>query len=88
MLMEIQPRGPYFLGGYSFGGVVALEIATMLEKMGEKVALVVMVDTVRWLPLGRSNSHLLLDMFETRLATEQHIEVTMKTETFPFYSTV
>ncbi len=75
MLREIQPRGPYFLGGYSFGGLVSLEMATILEGLGEKVALVVMVDTVRWLPPARNNSHLLLDMFETKFAAEEQIEV-------------
>jgi len=34
-----QPRGPYALLGYSFGGVVAFEIAKALERAGERVAL-------------------------------------------------
>eukprot|EP00794_Sanderia_malayensis_P013962 gene13962-15419_t len=78
MLLKIQPRGPYFLGGYSFGGLVALEMATMLEKSGEKVALVIMIDTVRWLPPARSNSHLLLEMFDTKFVVGEHIEEQMK----------
>lgn len=75
MIQEIQPHGPYFLGGYSFGGLVSLEMATILENSGEKVGLVVMIDTVRWLPAGRSNSHLLLEMFDTTFITEEHIQV-------------
>jgi acetoacetyl-CoA synthetase len=41
----IAPHGPYLLAGYSFGGVVALEIARRLEAEGEKIALLAMLDT-------------------------------------------
>jgi amino acid adenylation domain-containing protein len=34
-----QPKGPYYLGGYCYGGVVAFEIARQLETLGEEVAL-------------------------------------------------
>jgi thioesterase domain-containing protein/acyl carrier protein len=34
-----QPVGPYRIGGYCFGGVVAYEMACQLERMGEQVAL-------------------------------------------------
>lgn len=43
---SIQPRGPYYLGGYSFGGSVALEMARLLQGMGETVALLAVLDTV------------------------------------------
>lgn len=39
------PAGPYLLGGYSFGGNVAFEMALMLEAAGEKVDRIVMVDS-------------------------------------------
>ncbi|MBN2549026.1 MAG: amino acid adenylation domain-containing protein [Anaerolineales bacterium] len=39
-----QPHGPYSLGGYCFGGVVAYEMACQLEKQGEKVALLALFD--------------------------------------------
>jgi acyl transferase domain-containing protein/thioesterase domain-containing protein/aryl carrier-like protein len=42
---EIQPHGPYILGGSSFGGMVAFEMAQQLVVRGESVELVVMVDT-------------------------------------------
>jgi thioesterase domain-containing protein len=38
-LRIIQPRGPYHLGGYCFGGNVAYEMARQLEAQNEKVAL-------------------------------------------------
>ncbi|MEO6951677.1 MAG: amino acid adenylation domain-containing protein [Polyangia bacterium] len=40
-----QPEGPYFLGGMSFGGKVAFEMAQMLRAAGQEVALVMLFDT-------------------------------------------
>ncbi len=42
---KIQPEGPYHLGGYSFGGIVAYEIAQQLIAQGEEVALLALFDT-------------------------------------------
>src|SRR3954469_25088298 len=39
-----QPRGPYLLGGYCFGGVVAYEMARQLEGQGEKVTLLALIN--------------------------------------------
>jgi thioesterase domain-containing protein/acyl carrier protein len=47
----VQPVGPYYLGGYSFGGLVALEIAQQLHQQGQRVSLLAMFDT--GLPGGR-----------------------------------
>jgi len=47
-LREVQPHGPYFLGGYSGGGVIAYEMAQQLLQVGEKVAFLGMIDT--WCP--------------------------------------
>ena len=44
-IREIQPRGPYYFLGYSFGGMVALEIAHRLRALGEKVELLGMLDS-------------------------------------------
>ncbi|MAC26252.1 MAG: polyketide synthase [Sandaracinus sp.] len=41
----VQPKGPYFVGGFSGGGYTALEIARQLEAEGERVDLLVMLDT-------------------------------------------
>ena len=40
----MQPRGPYALGGYSFGGMVAFEMAQQLADAGEPVALLALID--------------------------------------------
>jgi thioesterase domain-containing protein len=44
-IREVQPHGPYYLCGYSFGGLVAFEMACQLEAEGEEVAYVVLLDT-------------------------------------------
>jgi amino acid adenylation domain-containing protein len=46
-IRALQPEGPYFLGGYSFGGMVAFEVAQQLHKQGQELALVVLLDPTR-----------------------------------------
>ena len=43
-LQTVQPTGPYLLGGWSMGGVVAFEMAQQLHAQGQIVALLAMVD--------------------------------------------
>jgi len=43
-MRRIQPSGPYRLGGYSFGALVAFEMAQSLARAGERVAQLVLVD--------------------------------------------
>jgi thioesterase domain-containing protein/acyl carrier protein len=43
-IKETQPNGPYFLIGYSLGGLVMLEVAQRLSKRGEKIGLLAMLD--------------------------------------------
>ncbi len=45
-LRKVQPEGPYFLGGWSFGGLVAFEMAQQLLACGERVALLAILDTL------------------------------------------
>jgi acyl transferase domain-containing protein/thioesterase domain-containing protein/NAD(P)-dependent dehydrogenase (short-subunit alcohol dehydrogenase family) len=44
-LRQIQPHGPYLLGGFSGGGLTAWEMARQLEKAGEQVSLLALLDT-------------------------------------------
>ncbi|MFS8069474.1 MAG: alpha/beta fold hydrolase, partial [Byssovorax sp.] len=44
-LQRARPEGPYLLGGYSLGGLIALEMARLLTGRGAPVAAVVMFDT-------------------------------------------
>ncbi|MEM7587786.1 MAG: AMP-binding protein, partial [Acidobacteriota bacterium] len=43
-LRHVTPRGPYLLGGWSFGGVLAFEMARQIEAAGETVDLLLLVD--------------------------------------------
>jgi thioesterase domain-containing protein len=42
---QVQPQGPYLLGGFSGGGIVAYEMARQLAERGEAVSLLAMLDT-------------------------------------------
>lgn len=43
-LCSVQPEGPYFIGGYSFGGLIAFEMAQQLRTRGEAVALLALLE--------------------------------------------
>ncbi|KAK3807038.1 MAG: Non-ribosomal peptide synthetase module [Benniella sp.] len=45
-IRRIQPHGPYCLLGYSFGGRVVHAMAAYLERQGERVALLAVMDTI------------------------------------------
>ncbi|HYR12282.1 MAG TPA: amino acid adenylation domain-containing protein, partial [Longimicrobium sp.] len=49
-IRSVQPRGPYALAGWSFGGYVAYEMAVQLERGGEQAAFVGLLDAIspRW----------------------------------------
>ncbi|MBD2112495.1 MULTISPECIES: non-ribosomal peptide synthetase [Cyanophyceae] len=44
-IQTLQPHGPYYLGGWSFGGLVAYEMAQQLTQAGETVELLAILDT-------------------------------------------
>jgi len=44
-IREIQPRGPYHLLGWSFGGNVAQEMAVQIEEQGDSIGLLALLDT-------------------------------------------
>ncbi|MEH2088955.1 non-ribosomal peptide synthetase [Nostoc sp.] len=44
-LQAVQPQGPYFLAGHSFGGKVVYEMAQQLLRQGQVIALVAILDT-------------------------------------------
>ncbi|PLB49860.1 alpha/beta-hydrolase [Aspergillus steynii IBT 23096] len=43
---EIQPKGPYLLGGWSMGGMIAVEMAAILTAEGETVQHVILIDSL------------------------------------------
>lgn len=44
-IRAVQPKGPYLLGGWSLGGVVAYEMAQQLRAAGEEVGALVLIDS-------------------------------------------
>jgi syringomycin synthetase protein SyrE len=46
VIRTVQPDGPYLLGGWSTGGVVAFEMARQLQASGADVAPIVLLDSV------------------------------------------
>jgi thioesterase domain-containing protein/acyl carrier protein len=45
-IRAVEPRGPYLLGGWSLGGVIAFEMARQLQAHGEAVNRLVLFDSV------------------------------------------
>jgi thioesterase domain-containing protein len=44
-MRELQPEGPYFIGGRSLGGMVAFEMARQLQAQGQAIGLLALLDT-------------------------------------------
>jgi aspartate racemase len=54
----MQPQGPYRLVGYSFGGIVAFEVAQQITAQGDRVSLLGFFDTIEWHYLENVNRSL------------------------------
>jgi amino acid adenylation domain-containing protein len=63
-----QPQGPYYLSGWSLGGVIAFEMARLLHQQGETVRLLALLDS---LPAQESPS-VERDEIEDLLRLAQH----------------
>jgi acyl transferase domain-containing protein/thioesterase domain-containing protein len=77
-IRSVQPRGPYHLVGYSFGGLLAFEIAHQLHKVGDSVAFLGMLDTwqprhLRSLNVTESSSRRLVREIELRILRAKSI---------------
>ncbi|MBF0398856.1 MAG: non-ribosomal peptide synthetase, partial [Desulfobacterales bacterium] len=46
VIKTVSPKGPYWLGGHSFGGLVAFEMSQQLQKNGEETALLMIIDAI------------------------------------------
>lgn len=76
-IVTIQQNGPYWIGGSSFGGMVAYEVAQQLLQKGEKVELLYMVDTPgpgHMIAPIRSNAHILVHLFSDILGDKSLLE--------------
>ncbi|MFN6501591.1 MAG: amino acid adenylation domain-containing protein [Nostoc sp. DedQUE01] len=45
-IRKIQANGPYLIGGHCYGGVLAFEVAQQLQRQGERVDLLVVIDAI------------------------------------------
>lgn len=88
---ERQPEGPYRLGGYSGGGVIAYEMARQLHELGETVERIFFFDTLEAVTARKKPSlpqklwamrnwsmDFALDWFNRRKAHGRHMEATQK----------
>jgi thioesterase domain-containing protein len=55
-MQTIQAQGPYLIGGYSMGGVIAFEMALQLKARGQQVDLIAMIDSAAPSGLTSDNS--------------------------------
>ncbi len=46
IIQTVQPEGPYDLGGYSLGGMLAYEVTRQLQELGQTVNTIVMLDSL------------------------------------------
>jgi amino acid adenylation domain-containing protein len=53
-MQKVQSQGPYYIGGYSFGGLVAFEMARQLRARGVEVAFLGLVDTYPGKPKSKA----------------------------------
>ncbi|MDO5444168.1 MAG: AMP-binding protein [Eubacteriales bacterium] len=60
-LLKHQPEGPYILGGWCYGGIVAQEMACQLQAAGKEVELLILLD-----------SHVITDEETRRVAEIMH----------------
>jgi thioesterase domain-containing protein/acyl carrier protein len=52
-MRAVCPTGPYMLGGFCIGGIIAFEIARQLKQQGQAVALLVLIDAETGYPAER-----------------------------------
>jgi len=86
-MRQVQPKGPYMLGGFSGGGLTAWEMARQLKEAGEEVSLLVLLDTplpqrpplshadkaaIKWAELRAEGPGYLVAWAKTRWAWEVH----------------
>jgi thioesterase domain-containing protein len=69
-----QPNGPYLIGGYSFGGAVAFEMARLIEEQGQLVSLLAIIDTgpttFRWAEVDDDDASFLATVLQELLPVD------------------
>ena len=80
LISKEQRHGPYFLGGYSYGGLVAYEMASLLTEQNQRVEFVAMVDTLPWYPRSRTVINKLVSVVEDEQFQLRQIQVRRKSK--------
>ncbi len=53
ILTELHPTGPYLLGGWCYGGYIAMEMARQLKEQGKEIQLLALIDAWAYPPSER-----------------------------------
>ncbi|MBW4447034.1 MAG: amino acid adenylation domain-containing protein [Spirirestis rafaelensis WJT71-NPBG6] len=82
-IRKIQPNGPYLLGGFCYGGILAFEMAQQLQKQGQTVGLLVVIDAIlsetAIKPTESDDAKFLLRIAE-EIKTQNNIDVSLPFE--------
>ncbi|MEU1470315.1 beta-ketoacyl synthase N-terminal-like domain-containing protein [Streptomyces sp. NPDC005761] len=57
VIRSVQPEGPYDVGGFCLGGIIAYEVTRRLQAQGQDVASLTMVDSPDETGLAKSNAN-------------------------------
>ncbi|MDJ0835579.1 MAG: amino acid adenylation domain-containing protein [Acidobacteriota bacterium] len=79
-IRSVCPNGPYRLGGWSMGGLIAYEMAAQLTSAGEAVEHLMLIDTYPPNPDPNYDDHKLIHLFVTDLGALQGKELHALTE--------
>lgn len=71
-IMKIQKDGPYYIAGWSFGGILAFEIVRQLEELNNKVTFLGLIDPIP------SRMDLLEELYKARNVNEFTCETEME----------
>nr|WP_240326536.1 condensation domain-containing protein [Pseudomonas syringae] len=79
-IRQVQPKGPYRIGGWSAGGLIAYEMARQLQSSGEKLEFLGIIDTSARLeqqaPEALSEGQFLMDWLPEQLDPEVFRQLT------------
>jgi amino acid adenylation domain-containing protein len=73
-IRTVQPQGPYYLGGWSMGGIVAYEMAQQLREQGQSIGLLALLDTT--IPWNAANAPYAEDAYQS--AREYGLDITLE----------
>lgn len=72
LVKKVQPQGPYLLGGWSMGGMIAMSMAAILEKKADMVLHVILLDSInpaKIPPFESGDQEVHVDLTYSRLLT-------------------